>query len=325
MPDQSVFISWSGGPSHEVASALRTFLGKTLAQKVSAFVSSEDIDRGARGLAVIARELEQAMFGVVVVTHGNVNSVWVNFEAGALSKSMDDDNEDAVAPLLVGITDAEITGPLKQFQNTDAGDVVAVRSLVGSINKRLVEPLDEGTVDTLFKANWPDLEVVIAAAAVATPAQPGMQRSSEDLLDEVLTSVRGLQRTVDRIAVDNLSGVATRDLWPHSLVEDQLRLALRDEGIEIMHFSFDAARNLTRVRLPQIDDLSNPLLRSLSVLARHSKVDIHVYLTAHLLRFVGDNVTRIERARETDDTVTESDAGFSTYTPPDQTASVRHG
>jgi hypothetical protein len=43
---------------------------------------------------------------------------WLNFEAGALTKQLNPDNTDQsrVCPLLIGMTPADVTGPLKLHQ-----------------------------------------------------------------------------------------------------------------------------------------------------------------------------------------------------------------
>ena len=195
-----VFISWSGEQSHAVALSLRTHLPKMLAQRITPFVSTEDISKGARGLDTIAAQLEESKFGVVVVTPENQASPWINFEAGALGRSVANGR---VAPLLVGLGGADLDGPLKQFQYTAATDEKAVLSLVASINESLPEPFDPETLATLFGASWPQLETDISAALDLITV-PAPKRDSDDLLDEILTTVRTLRRDVDglRAATD---------------------------------------------------------------------------------------------------------------------------
>ncbi|MCX5899546.1 MAG: hypothetical protein NTX06_02220 [Proteobacteria bacterium] len=54
-----IFISWSGEVSHSVALALRDWLPSVI-QSIEPFVSSEDIDRGARWATEIGSKLEKA-------------------------------------------------------------------------------------------------------------------------------------------------------------------------------------------------------------------------------------------------------------------------
>ncbi|MFK0003365.1 toll/interleukin-1 receptor domain-containing protein [Paenarthrobacter sp. NPDC090522] len=189
-----VFISWSGKQSHTVALALRNWLPLVLDNKIEPFVSSEDIGKGDRGLNKIAKQLEDSSYGIVVVTPTNQNSPWINFEAGALGKVVSDSK---VAPLLVGLTDSDVSGPIKQFQNTEATDSKAVLSLVRTLNGALDDSLSDGTVEVLFEKHWPQFEQAVTLLKPEAAPQP--PRKEADLLDEVLTTVRSLQRDVVRM------------------------------------------------------------------------------------------------------------------------------
>ncbi len=109
-----VFISWSGNKSHRVALVFREWLPSVI-QSVVPYVSSEDIDKGARWSTDIAKELEDSTFGILCVTKDNLNAPWLSFEAGALSKTMD---KSFVSPFLFDIKRAEVNGPILQFQST---------------------------------------------------------------------------------------------------------------------------------------------------------------------------------------------------------------
>jgi hypothetical protein len=173
-----------------VAKALRLFLPRVLTEKLIPFVSSDDIDKGARGLAAIAFELEEADFGIVVVTPGNMNSAWINFEAGALAKSI---AHGKVAPLLVGLATVDLTGPLSQFQNVIASDREAVLALVMSVNGNMRDNLPPHIVETMFEKEWPTLEVAIMKAGELDKSSSPV-RDRKDVMDEILLAVRGLAR-----------------------------------------------------------------------------------------------------------------------------------
>jgi hypothetical protein len=179
--------------SHQVAVCWRDWLPSVL-QAVEPYVSSEDIDKGARWNADISKELEDSSFGVLCITPENLEAPWLNFEAGALSKSLD---RARVAPFLFKVERTAITGPLLQFQSTltEADDV---RKLVKSVNQALEDQaLDEARLDEIFEVWWPRLEEALNAIPDEPDTRP-KSRSQIDLLTEVLELARSQQQRLSR-------------------------------------------------------------------------------------------------------------------------------
>lgn len=106
-----VFISWSGNISWKVAVIFRDWLPSVI-QSLEPYVSSEDIDKGARWSTDIAKELEDSTFGILCVTKENLEAPWLSFKAGALSKTME---KSFVTPFLFDIKRSEVQGPILQF------------------------------------------------------------------------------------------------------------------------------------------------------------------------------------------------------------------
>ncbi len=184
-----VFISWSGPLSHQVAIALRDWLPSVL-QVVEPYVSSEDIDKGARWSTDISKELEDSSFGIICVTPENIEAPWVNFEAGALSKSLD---RSRVAPFLFGVERTAVQGPLLQFQSTlvEEDDL---RKLLKSLNNACEDhALDEARLQEIFSVWWPRLSVRLEGLAGTSPKTKTPDRPVKDLVTEVLDLVRGQQ------------------------------------------------------------------------------------------------------------------------------------
>ena len=206
-----VFISWSGTTSHKVATALREWLPSVI-QAVEPFVSSEDIDRGSRWFTDIGNELEQVHFGILCITPQNLTAPWVLFEAGALSKSM---GQAHVTPLLIGVKNADLTGPLAQF-NTTSIKQEDILKLVQTINKQLKESaLPDKTLDKVFEKWWPDLEATLLKAAEEAnttrkeKAEP--VRSQGDILEELLELTRGISRQI-ATKTDDIFSIYDEDL-----------------------------------------------------------------------------------------------------------------
>lgn len=153
-----VFISWSGTKSHKVGLVFREWLPSVI-QSLEPYVSSEDIDKGARWSSDIAKELEDSTFGILCVTKDNVHAPWLSFEAGALSKTMD---KSSVAPFLFDIKRAEVNGPILQFQSTifDKDDV---KKLLIALNKACGESrISDPMLDKAFEVWYPTLEMELS-------------------------------------------------------------------------------------------------------------------------------------------------------------------
>jgi hypothetical protein len=150
-----LFLSWSGKLSRDIAVALDEWLPYVI-QSVKPFVSTGDIDKGRRWSEVLATELAQIGYGIIVLTRDNVREPWINFEAGAISKALE---KSSVSPFLFGVEASKLEGPLQQFQATiyEQEDVF---NLLRSINARLDED-DQVSFEVLrneFDAWWPKLQ-----------------------------------------------------------------------------------------------------------------------------------------------------------------------
>lgn len=194
-----VFISWSGELSHKVALALRDWLPSVI-QTVEPYVSSEDIDKGARWSSDIATELEKSSFGILCVTRQNLEAPWVHFEAGALSKSVD---KSRVSPLLFGLKRSEVKGgPLLQFQSTLA-EPEDLRKLMLSLNSTCEPPLlEEQRLNAIFDVWWPQLEKkfnALLAEAAAVEEGPNETALKEGGGTEILEEILELTRQQHRI------------------------------------------------------------------------------------------------------------------------------
>ena len=149
-----VFISWSGDQSHALAAVLHDWL-PTVLHFVDPWMSSKDIAKGKRWDAEIANNLEKARYCIVCVTPGVQQEPWVNFEAGAVSKII---NDSYVSPLLLGVSPDDLLGlPLSQFQCTPF-EKDEVGRLLRSINQAAGSPTPEVRLDKNLDYSWARLE-----------------------------------------------------------------------------------------------------------------------------------------------------------------------
>ena len=187
-----IFVSWSGTQSHEAATALKNWLPYIFTD-AQVFVSSEDIRKGKRWLSEISKELSTTNFGIVCLTQDNLESPWILFEAGALSKL----KSAQVCTLLFGnLRNADVEGPLSNFQSTifNRGDFL---KLIQSINSKLGKSrLEEQRLKAMFEKWWPDLDIAIIASSKHSEKSVKPKRSQEELLSEVLEITRAIARNL---------------------------------------------------------------------------------------------------------------------------------
>ncbi|MCU0093711.1 toll/interleukin-1 receptor domain-containing protein [Pseudomonas koreensis] len=186
-----VFISWSGETSRRVGDALRNWL-PMLIQSITPYYTPSDIEKGTRWSSDIAGELDASMAGLFCVTRENLTSPWLMFEAGAISKKVDGS---MVYPILIGIENSELKGPLNQFQVT-LFNKPDIRRLVIALNNSLKEKaVDENVLSGLFERLWPELEAqvneILEAMKRGANNQP-TARTEREMLEEVLELSRAL-------------------------------------------------------------------------------------------------------------------------------------
>ena len=179
-----VFVSWSGDRSHQIAEAIRNWLPKVV-QSVKPWMSDEDISAGARWLTEISSTLNNAKIGLICVTPENQHNPWLLFEAGALSKTLE---QTCVCPLVFEMTTGQLKGPLTQFQ-ANALDREGIGKVLATINKGLGDrQLEVRQLDEILDVWWPKLEEKLKAIPAAPT--PAATRSTDDQLEELLSLTR---------------------------------------------------------------------------------------------------------------------------------------
>lgn len=280
-----VFLSWSGDSSHKVALVLRDWLPSVI-QSIEPYVSSEDIDKGARWSTDIASELADSSYGILCVTKDNLHAPWLTFEAGALSKTMD---KSFVSPFLFNIKRAEVNGPILQFQSTifEKDDV---KKLLISLNKAgTEEQLTSERLDNALEVWYPNLEEKLNALLSTLPPEENantpkkIDKFSNEILEEILDLSRVNQKLLRNPETDvhheiNNIRVMLKEIVSRSEFEKDSRSKKRRRKVhpkmldELLHMSprfeknftgFQIAISLFREDFPWIYDAGIDLVRTL--------------------------------------------------------------
>jgi hypothetical protein len=183
-----VFIGWSGQRGEEAATVIYKWL-PTVIQLARPFMSTEEIRKGADWSSVIKENLVNCRFGILRMTSEALDSKWIHYEAGALTGHVE---KNLVTPLLLGISDGDLTPPIGHLQTTKL-DRKDMWRLVKSINEQLQDDkLDESVLKVVFDGSWTGLETDLTplmSPRVGEGAAP-QKRSTEEILEEVLALTR---------------------------------------------------------------------------------------------------------------------------------------
>lgn len=188
-----IFISWSGQRSHKVAKLLDGWI-QCVIQAVDPWLSSKDIDRGSLWFSEITNQLANTHNGIICLTKSNVDKPWILFESGALAKGL---TSNRVFTFLIDLKPKDIQDPLAQFNHT-VPSKDSLYQLVRSINNGLGEnSLREEILSNVFETYWPQFEKEFKEILKNTPEEEiKEERPKDDLLSEVLYSVRGIDRRI---------------------------------------------------------------------------------------------------------------------------------
>lgn len=153
-----LFLSWSGDVSKQISYVLRDWIPLVL-PSVKPFLSPADIDKGTKWNGEISKELQETNFGIICLTKENLQSQWLAFEAGALSKTLDS----RAATLLLGIGHSDVKQPLAMFQGC-LFTKDEFSKLMKDVNKAAdgEESRPNDQIDKVFEKFWPEIETQIS-------------------------------------------------------------------------------------------------------------------------------------------------------------------
>lgn len=228
-----VFISWSGAAERRVAEALKTALEVVSTGRVSAFVSSQDIAKGERGVRAIDSSLNATDYGIVVVSKANHRRPWVNYEAGALAEALDR----PVATILLDLRPSDLEGPLAAFQSTAFTSAQDMARLLREVALAADAAMHPRSIDVLFSDAWPAL---LASWRPDQDRDSAPVRTQEEMLAEIVERVRAIEAnqssrsetsdaTSERMRHQEAEAMAVRvrdrvDRWTDGRIEvEQLR------------------------------------------------------------------------------------------------------
>lgn len=221
--DFKIFISWSGPLAKAVAKVLHGWL-PVMFDNIDPWFSDTDIPAGSTWFGDIRERLDSSAYGIIVITTQNVDKPWLNFEAGSLSKKLNEDKQ-RVTPLLVNFDQVnQLTGhPLAQY-NAVLLNKEGMKRLCESIT--MSAGRNNANIALRFDQMWGQLESQIAEAKAAVGPQPAAPELSEpERLEVLTTAIRSLEATVATL----VRNAEMRSTWGAVWTPELLGSRVRDE------------------------------------------------------------------------------------------------
>jgi len=189
-----VFISWSENLSKQIAKSLHGWIPSVI-QSIEAYFTPENIDKGSRWFPEISDELEKTNYGILCITKENLNSPWMIFEAGALSKKV---KKSGVCPILFDVSTSDLPPVLAQFQAVTKFEKGQVKDLMESLNKLTEKPLPTDSFNRIFDTFWPQIEEEVSKILKNYDHGKNLEesRTSEDMIKEILGLTRSMASSI---------------------------------------------------------------------------------------------------------------------------------
>jgi hypothetical protein len=235
-----VFMSWSGGRSHAVAKLLGDWLEDVI-QAVKPWISSAGIDRGEQWFRKIGDNLAEVSIGIVCLTPENKENPWIMFEAGALLKGSP---EARVMTYLIDLKHQDVRDPLAQFNHTTPAKT-DMFALVTTLNSLLKDgAITDAKLATGFETYWPQFEQKFQAIMNDyKPESVVEERPQGEILTEVLETVRGLKKQLNRMDTSGMM-LELEDGAGELGMSHSVPLSLMAGGVPNLSVGLQVARNM---------------------------------------------------------------------------------
>lgn len=195
-----IFISWSGAKSKSTAIFLKSWIEQII-QAVDPWISV-DIDKGKKWNSEIIGELTESKVGIICLTKDNLDSPWILFESGALSKSKDS----YVCTFLLDLRPVDVTGPLSIFQATTLNQedifklLMTINKMVGNSGGK---SLSIENLKSLYKRFYPELESKLKEIEKTNSKNKDkLVRTDRELLEESVQLMRRLEKSINYVDLE---------------------------------------------------------------------------------------------------------------------------
>lgn len=180
-----LLLTWSGTPSHDIASFFRDWLPQVV-PGIQPWISSQDIAKGKKWFEELTAQMSKTNISITFITPGNVRSPWVFYEIGFIAAKMENG---IVCPYLIGVDgDLVKDSPIGQLQwtNSNKDDTLL---LIQSINKELGgKGHNPQLIEGNFNSQWPRLKRALEKVVATSPPVIAEVTETEPSIEEQLSA-----------------------------------------------------------------------------------------------------------------------------------------
>jgi hypothetical protein len=194
-PKLRVFISWAGKQAEKIGQGFHDFLPDVV-NATQPFMSGSDIDKGSRWNDVLTGSIQESSCAIVCLTPRSLESIWVAFEAGAVSRAAGgpEGAKSRIWTYLLGLQHKDLLlTPFAAYQATNPTEEETF-DLIASINQLSPDLVPAESLRRKFnRVFWPSFAKVLEEAR--TPPVDGTAQTpgEAELLSEILSTVRSIQ------------------------------------------------------------------------------------------------------------------------------------
>ena len=180
------------------------------------------------------------------MTSENTTAPWINFEAGAIAKSLDS----KVTALMVNIKPSDIKGPLSRYQATkfEKSDFF---QLISAINRALETPLESNILQNTFDTMWTALEKEANSIIEKYSSSKLIQNKSKEIPEnEPLEEILQLLRTQNSLLTnpEKLLPITYIDYIQRQLNDRNSKYYMDNEMLlyELVYYMKNVIRNIEK-------------------------------------------------------------------------------
>ncbi|MBS7577988.1 MULTISPECIES: hypothetical protein [unclassified Enterococcus] len=201
-----IFLSWSGLRSKELARIFKTYIND-LFPKANIYLSL-DIAGGNRWRENLEKGLEDRNFSIIFLTEANLNSKWLYFEAGALSKAMVNDR---IQPFLYNLSLSNLSEPLSSYQAREINKEEILKTIYDINNlQENSDRIEKATLERNFNRLWNEMNSELKEIEKIDDTVSDTQISDANLLMDQSTQTSEILQIVRQLQQNKQSVMKTR-------------------------------------------------------------------------------------------------------------------